>query len=330
MHFAIFNGFVWISCPKELLCRVTTFLRRNDDYVVLLIFLFPVNYGNDGSPGRSENRLLIIFEFADMAESYVKPGNQERGWNDPPQFSYGLQVQAQGTPKRILSKRVPALLEDMPRVPVPGTTADSTSSAASAIPRPTGSPHAVPLIPVTQPVTTCTLPSAPVAASGPVAPPAVKSTAIPPSSLTHTANKTDPVKQPPSSEDVNCDVNVMNVLTPLNDALTSCRTTVKKQVCDDIGRRLNVFQEMWKSGKLSAPVMKRMNLLAQELKKQNWDLADEIHRSLMVDHINEVCQWMVGVKRLIAEVRNLPSHTSVTDDKTHCSHSASGDSLQVL
>nr|ACI69551.1 Steroid receptor RNA activator 1 [Salmo salar] len=39
---------------------------------------------------------------------YIKPGNQERGWNDPPQFSYGLQTAAEGAPKRTpLNKRVP-------------------------------------------------------------------------------------------------------------------------------------------------------------------------------------------------------------------------------
>lgn len=27
----------------------------------------------------------------------------------------------------------------------------------------------------------------------------------------------------------------------------------------------------------------------------------------MVDHVNEVSQWMVGVKRLIAETRDLPT-----------------------
>ncbi|KAM9701329.1 steroid receptor RNA activator 1, partial [Menidia menidia] len=36
-----------------------------------------------------------------------------------------------------------------------------------------------------------------------------------------------------------------------------------------------------------------------------WDSADEGHRSLMVDHVTEVSQWMVAVKRLIAETRNL-------------------------
>ena len=44
-----------------------------------------------------------------------------------------------------------------------------------------------------------------------------------------------------------------------------------------------------------------------ELQEQHWDMADEIHRSLMVDHVNEVSQWLVGVKRLIAEMRSLPA-----------------------
>lgn len=76
-------------------------------------------------------------------------------------------------------------------------------------------------------------------------------------------------------------------------------------MCDDVDKRLKLFAEMWKNGKLSLPVKKRMNVLAQEMKQQNWDSADDIHRSLMVDHVNEVSQWMVGVKRLIAETRNL-------------------------
>ncbi|KYO39171.1 steroid receptor RNA activator 1 [Alligator mississippiensis] len=100
----------------------------------------------------------------------------------------------------------------------------------------------------------------------------------------------------PSAEDV---------MAPLMEALGTCRACVRKQVCDDISRRLAVLQDMWAQGKLSAPVKKRMAILVQELQKKNWDSADEIHRSLMVDHVNEVSQWMVGVKRLIAETRDL-------------------------
>lgn len=60
-----------------------------------------------------------------------------------------------------------------------------------------------------------------------------------------------------------------------------------------------------------------------ELQLGHWDKADDIHRSLMVDHVTEVSQWMVGVKRLIAETRKLdpkllepllkPAESSVQD-----------------
>ncbi|NWZ58535.1 SRA1 protein, partial [Haliaeetus albicilla] len=100
------------------------------------------------------------------------------------------------------------------------------------------------------------------------------------------------------------------VLAPLREALAACRPTVQKQVCDDIGRRLTVLGDAWAQGKLSAPVRKRMGLLVRELQQQHWDAADEIHRSLMVDHVNEVSQWLVGVKRLIAETRSLPAAES--------------------
>ncbi|NWT02682.1 SRA1 protein, partial [Mionectes macconnelli] len=110
----------------------------------------------------------------------------------------------------------------------------------------------------------------------------------------------------PCPEERECSVSADTVLAPLRAALDSCRPSVQKQVCNDIGRRLTVLEEAWAQGKLSAPVRKRMSLLVQELQQQHWDAADEIHRSLMVDHVNEVSQWMVGVKRLIAETRNLP------------------------
>lgn len=42
-------------------------------------------------------------------------GNKERGWNDPPQFSYGLQTQAGGLKRSPLTKRVAAPQDGSPR-----------------------------------------------------------------------------------------------------------------------------------------------------------------------------------------------------------------------
>lgn len=64
------------------------------------------------------------------------------------------------------------------------------------------------------------------------------------------------------------------------------------------------------------PVKKRMALLVQELSGHQWEAADDIHRSLMVDHVTEVSQWMVGVKRLIAEKRSLSSEEETSEEKS--------------
>lgn len=42
----------------------------------------------------------------------------------------------------------------------------------------------------------------------------------------------------------------------------------------------------------------------------------------MVDYVNEVSQWMVGVKRLIAEARSLSPELLSTEEKTPSEASA--------
>ncbi|XP_048187333.1 steroid receptor RNA activator 1 isoform X2 [Perognathus longimembris pacificus] len=122
--------------------------------------------------------------------------------------------------------------------------------------------------------------------------------------------------EPPSFPVVESEALMEDVLRPLEQALEDCRGHTKKQVCDDISRRLALLQEQWAGGKLSVPVKKRMALLVQELSSHQWDAADDIHRSLMVDHVTEVSQWMVGVKRLIAEKRSLSSEQEDKEEKS--------------
>uniref|UniRef100_A0A8B9VC48 Steroid receptor RNA activator 1 n=1 Tax=Anas zonorhyncha TaxID=75864 RepID=A0A8B9VC48_9AVES len=211
---------------------------------------------------------------AGMAELYVKPGNKERGWNDPPQFSYGLQAQGAGPRRAPLTRRVPA-----PGA-LPGAPPDTAPAAAAAQP-----PKAL----------------------GP-----------PPLGPVNLALRTESARPAAEDSSEGSDVPADAVLGPLRETLASCRPTMQKQVCDDIGRRLTVLEESWAQGKLSAPVRKRMSLLVQELQQCHWDAADEIHRSLMVDYVNEVSQWLVGVKRLIAETRKLPAEEPAAprDDST--------------
>lgn len=122
--------------------------------------------------------------------------------------------------------------------------------------------------------------------------------------------------EPTNSPVVESETLLEEVLRPLEQALEDCRGHTKKQVCDDISRRLALLQEQWTGGKLSMPVKKRMALLVQELSGHQWEAADDIHRSLMVDHVTEVSQWMVGVKRLIAEKRSLSSEEETSEEKS--------------
>ncbi|KAM5299166.1 steroid receptor RNA activator 1 [Ctenodactylus gundi] len=208
-----------------------------------------------------------------MAELYVKPGNKERGWNDPPQFSYGLQTQAGGPKRTPLTKRVAAPQDGPPRVPTSETSP--------------GSPPVGPPPPSSKPPRLQTVGSCPASRVEPVGLPVIQSEAL-----------------------------IEDVLRPLEQALEDCRGHTKRQVCDDISRRLVLLQEQWAGGKLSASVKKRMVLLVQELSSHHWDAADDIHRSLMVDHVTEVSQWMVGVKRLIAEKKSLSSVEEVNEGKS--------------
>ncbi|XP_037365052.1 steroid receptor RNA activator 1 [Talpa occidentalis] len=208
-----------------------------------------------------------------MAELYVKPGNKERGWNDPPQFSYGLQTQTGGPKRTPLTKRVAAPQDGSPRVP---------TSETSPGPSPMGPP-----------------------------PPSSKASGPPPMGSCPAFSV-----EPTNSPVIESETLLEEVLRPLEQALEDCQGHTKKQVCDDISRRLALLQEQWAGGKLSTPVKKRMALLVQELSSHHWEAADDIHRSLMVDHVTEVSQWMVGVKRLIAEKRSLSSEEANEDKST--------------
>ncbi|XP_078100688.1 LOW QUALITY PROTEIN: steroid receptor RNA activator 1-like [Sander vitreus] len=203
-----------------------------------------------------------------MDDLYIKPGNQERGWNDPPQFSYGLQT-ARGPHRNLLNKRA------APGVGAPPPTPPSSNPLS---PPPSG---------VTPPPL------------HPARPP-LGCVATPPPPLGPMRSQ----RQADSSQSES-EPDVERVVSVLNRALAACRQTVKDQVCSDVAKRLRLLEDSWRSGRLSLPVRRRMDTLSLALQSGQWDSADEIHRSLMVDHVTEVSQWMVGVKRLIAETRKL-------------------------
>ncbi|XP_030294996.1 steroid receptor RNA activator 1 [Sparus aurata] len=204
-----------------------------------------------------------------MEDMYIKPGNQERGWNDPPQFSYGLQM-ARGPQKNLLNKRA----------------APPSGAGAPPLTPPSSNPLAPPPSGVGPPP------------RHPARPPP-GSMVMPPPPLGPGSQKEADSSQSESEPDVD------GVMLVLSQALAACRQAVKDQVCNDVAKRLHLLEDSWRSGRLSLSVRRRMTALSLDLQAGHWDSADEIHRSLMVDHVTEVSQWMVGVKRLIAETRKL-------------------------
>lgn len=58
---------------------------------------------------------ILPFPRARFTHALPFAGNKKRGWNDPPQFSYGLQTQAGGPKRTPLTKRVAAPQDGAPR-----------------------------------------------------------------------------------------------------------------------------------------------------------------------------------------------------------------------
>ncbi|XP_077286717.1 steroid receptor RNA activator 1 [Arctopsyche grandis] len=67
----------------------------------------------------------------------------------------------------------------------------------------------------------------------------------------------------------------------------------------DIQKRLSIMESMWKEGKLNEEVQSKTFQIAKALRAFDTKHADDIHKSLMVDHISSVSPWMVAVKQLI-------------------------------
>lgn len=97
---------------------------------------------------------------------------------------------------------------------------------------------------------------------------------------------------------------------------------LQKRVYEDIMRRLELLSKQAENGKLSVPVQSKTSeivkgissvfkhciqqshsLYIPAIDSGDYDEADRLHVGLMVDHISEVSQWLVGIKRLIAVLK---------------------------
>eukprot|EP00118_Oscarella_pearsei_P014698 m.127919 g.127919 ORF g.127919 m.127919 type:complete len:210 (+) comp37939_c0_seq2:230-859(+) len=96
------------------------------------------------------------------------------------------------------------------------------------------------------------------------------------------------------------EVDVNQALHSLDNAWDHCRERIPKKASGDVERRLKILRHEWESGRLSSPVQHQMVKLLNALELGDYDEAHGIHVNLMVNHVTEVSQWMVAVKRMIS------------------------------
>ncbi|KAF6040528.1 hypothetical protein EB796_001037 [Bugula neritina] len=71
------------------------------------------------------------------------------------------------------------------------------------------------------------------------------------------------------------------------------------KLANDITKRIKIFQQSWTSGKISAKAKPNCARLCRALELEEYAAAHDIHLQLMTDHVSEVSQWMVGIKKMI-------------------------------
>nr|XP_002131049.1 steroid receptor RNA activator 1-like [Ciona intestinalis] len=84
-----------------------------------------------------------------------------------------------------------------------------------------------------------------------------------------------------------------------------CEEQCTTSGAQDIRKKLELLQNSMDAGDVSKDVVTKMEMLTKELLGHNYQQAWNIHVELMCNHVSEVRNWMVGVKRLISELRNL-------------------------
>ncbi|XP_048773948.2 steroid receptor RNA activator 1-like [Ostrea edulis] len=240
-----------------------------------------------------------------------RPGNTERGWNDPPVFDYQSSSALQSSHKRTnLNRRVayPLSNKDNADRDGAGTTLNPSEGPPLLMPVVTSSP--VQLLPPVP--TTCAPAPVPLLVPGMVVtPPAVSAVTSPISqgskagfSSLEEALKALNLQSPAELLDI--------ITTSLQGSLDKVKSSITERSFDDVKKKIQLFRESWDN--LPLLVKCRMCSMAEAMKKTDYDEAWSIHQNLMVDYTAEVNVWMVGIKKVIHELRNLPELSRTPGD----------------
>jgi len=101
----------------------------------------------------------------------------------------------------------------------------------------------------------------------------------------------------------------------LHETLDSLSDGLQGRAREDVQSRFGLLDDQWREGKISDKAKCKLGCLATAVKCGDLKTADSLHLALMVDHIAEVSQWMVGVKRIINELKLADSRGTPMADK---------------
>ncbi|GAB1604562.1 steroid receptor RNA activator 1-like [Argonauta hians] len=232
----------------------------------------------------------------------MKPGNTDRGWNDPPMFDYSSINIKQTQPRRnLLNKRVAYPMSNEKDA---STTSLDEQQAGELLnpecgPPPLGSVQILP--PASNTKTPCPVPL--------LVPELTEHSGLDLSTSENNTNTTENLMEFPEAIDgllgklsLKTEEDLQEyVIKNINDVFEKCKGCLQVRATEEVKRKLDIFKESWDKGQLPDIVKVKMTHLACALEKGHYDIANEIHLTLMIDHTAEVNQWMVGIKRVIQQ-----------------------------
>jgi hypothetical protein len=242
--------------------------------------------------------------FGIFFDPEIQGGGPQDGWNDPPSFAYN--THGASSPRHtVLNKRVSFPL---------GTPANAAldiltpkdPSAAGVLLNPKDGPPKLPPVHILPPsLSTSVHPPVPLVV--PSLSPPIDHSHLPPSfaSAIRDSRTTESLLSDLLERLELDSAESLRKYTKrvLHEVLDVCKDSIQERSREDVQTRLSLLDDQWREGKLSEEATVKLGCLASALKNNDLKQADSMHLSLMVDHISEVSQWMVGVKRLINELK---------------------------
>lgn len=211
--------------------------------------------------------------------------SHDPGWNDPPKLGYSPGVAPGQTPKLNLNKRI--------AFPVAGTASPSNLPAPPAAVGGSSLPQFIPAASVG----TVHAPSTGQPSVPPLPPMVPTTVGTPPRTGQIDKSKANAAEDGSNNLPTNDEMRDL-VRSTLEEFLL--KTDSSRQV--EIRKRLDVMLQSWNDAKLSDGLRGKLFRLANALNERKTVDANEIHRSIIVEHGKECVQWAPALRQLIQAV----------------------------